>query len=100
MVFQRETTKHSKERFLMALESMRGSSITLMTTSAGISRDTYYRWLKEDAEFRMKVRESWDRFNGFVEDSLKTNIRKNQSWAIKFYLSRKHPDYMIRGGNK
>lgn len=60
---------------------------------ANISREMYYRWLREVPEFSKAVNDVEQDFFNLIEDRLKTASFNKQPWAIKFFLSRRHPNY-------
>lgn len=52
----------------------------------GISRDTHYRWMREDEEYNKKVQELSDVALDFVETSLHRQIQNGSTAATIFYL--------------
>lgn len=77
-----------KENFLRALESGYGIILTACE-AVGISRTTYYKWMKEDADFREKVSDINEGQIDFVESKLIKAISANDTTAIIFYLKTK-----------
>jgi hypothetical protein len=53
---EQNRTKINKERLLKALESSLGV-VTKALSVCDLSRTNYYKWLKEDKEFKAKVKE-------------------------------------------
>ena len=53
---EQNRTKINKERLLQALESSLGV-ITTALKATDLSRTNFYKWLKEDEEFKAKVEE-------------------------------------------
>ena len=53
---EQNRTKINKDRLLKALESSLGV-VTTALKSTDLSRTNYYKWLKDDAEFKAKVEE-------------------------------------------
>jgi hypothetical protein len=53
---EQNRTKINKERLLKALENSLGV-VTTALKSCDLSRTNYYKWLKEDEEFKTKVEE-------------------------------------------
>lgn len=90
---ERVSTRQAKERFVTMFESIGGSSVSLATQQAGISRDTFYRWLHEDKEFKEKIEYTKRHLNDLVEDILMLKILQGDGPSVRFYLSRKHPSY-------
>jgi hypothetical protein len=64
-----------KETLLAALENSLGIVSTACNRS-GISRSSFYKWYKEDEEFRQKVDEIDNIKLDFVESKLFKNIKK------------------------
>lgn len=58
-----------------------------------ISVATFYKWYKEDLEFRKEVDEVQDGFDVVVEDKLKQKIIQNDGHSIRFYLSHRVKKY-------
>lgn len=90
---ERDSTRQAKDRFMAMFESIGGSSVSVATQQAGISRDTFYRWLKEDKEFKEKIDRIQYHLNDLVEDILMIKIMQGDGPSVRFYLSRKHPAY-------
>ena len=72
-------------------------NISFSCKRAGISRETYYRWLDEDRPFSAKAFEAIDSGKTFINDlahsHLVKNIQNGDMQAIRFQLSNCHPDY-------
>ena len=77
-----------KETLLKALESSLGIVSTACSRS-GISRSSFYKWYKEDEEFRKKVDEIDSVKLDFVESQLFKNIQNLKEKSIIFYLQHK-----------
>ena len=64
---------------------------------AGISRNTYYRWMNEDSMFRMQVDERLrmgiDLVNDVAESNVLNGIKKGDSGFTKYWLSARHTGY-------
>ena len=80
-----DKTDTKKEAMLLALEASMGI-VSTACKSAGISRDTHYRWLKEDEDYSKKVDEMNNVTLDFVESELHKKIKKGNLTAIIFYL--------------
>lgn len=63
----------------------------------GISRNTFYRWMKEDRNFLSRVNEAMSLGTGLVNDVALSNvlegIKKKDVMYTKYWLSHKHPDF-------
>lgn len=74
-----------KEALIQALEKAMGI-VTTACSNSGISRSSYYKWYKEDEEFRQKVDEIDNVKLDFVESQLFQNISDKKEKSIIFYL--------------
>lgn len=90
---ERDSTRQAKEQFVAMFERVGGSSVSLVSEQTGISRDTFYRWLHEDNEFKEKIDYIKYHLNDLVEDILMIKIMQGDGPSVRFYLSRKHPAY-------
>ena len=77
-----------KETLLQALESSLGI-VSTACNRTGISRSSFYKWYKEDEEFRQKVDEIDNLKLDFVESKLFKNIENEKEKSIIFYLQHK-----------
>lgn len=63
----------------------------------GISRNTFYRWMKEDEKFLEKVTNALSLGNGLVNDVAVSNIlagiKAKDFKSTVYWLNRKHPDF-------
>jgi len=74
-----------KEVVLQALENHLGI-VSPACKDAGISRDTFYRWCKEDEDFKKRVDEIDEVTLDYVEGQLFRNIRSGSEKSIFFYM--------------
>lgn len=56
---------------------------------AGISRQTHYRWMQEDPEYKQAVEDVSEETIDFVEDALHGLIKKGDTAATIFYMKTK-----------
>jgi hypothetical protein len=91
---ERDSTQRAKKRFLAIFGQIGGISVSRASELARISRDTYYRWLREDESFRSKICSIRKNISVIVEDLLMEKVFQGDGSSIRFYLSRRHPDYM------
>lgn len=77
-----------KEDFLKAFNAGYGIILTACE-AVNISRSTYYKWMREDPEFKEKVEEIQESQVDFVESKLIKAIEANDTTAIIFYLKTK-----------
>ncbi len=63
----------------------------------GISRNTYYRWVNEDIDFSLAVKECLGAGVDFVNDHAESNIlngiKKGEMRATTYWLSHRHKEY-------
>lgn len=63
----------------------------------GVSRNTFYRWMKEDKEFLKRVKYAMSLGDGLVNDVALSNVLSGiKSKDVKYtmyWLNRKHPDF-------
>ena len=90
-------TQKNKAIFLEALEKSLGN-ITLASQMTGISRRTFYNWLRDDEEFKQAVDDITEIQIDFVESKLLERIKQGDTTAIIFYLKTraKHRGYVER----
>lgn len=86
------------QKFLEELE--RTPIVYIACEKTGISRNTFYRWIKEDKEFAKNADESLKRGIDLVNDVAESNVLngiKNQDrkWT-EFWLNHRHPQYKKR----
>ena len=77
-----------KESLLKALEQSLGV-VTIACKSVDIPRSTYYKWLKEDEEFKAKVKDLENVALDFAESQLHKQIKDDSTSATIFYLKTK-----------
>lgn len=77
-----------KEGLIKALEKSLGV-VTVACKKMGIPRSTYYKWYKEDKEFRKEVDELTNVSLDFAESQLHKQIEDGSTAATIFYLKTK-----------
>ena len=77
-----------KETLLKALEKSLGV-VTAACRAADIPRSTFYKWLKEDEDFKTEVREIENIAIDFAETKLHQQINDGNTPATIFYLKTK-----------
>lgn len=80
--------KKTKKDILIALKKHLGN-VTYSCEEVGISRDTFYRWLREDEEFKRDVESVNDIQIDFVENKLMQKIKEGSDAAIIFFMKHK-----------
>jgi hypothetical protein len=89
--------KHYKEDALIKqLETV--PNVSLACEKLGISRNTVYRWCKEDSEFKFRLEEALecgtDSINDLAESKLVSHINNGSMTAIKYWLDNHKKEYM------
>jgi len=82
------TTDDRKSIMLDTLDRSLGV-VTTACRAAGISRNTHYRWMKEDAEYATAVDDLQNVALDFAETKLFEQMRNNNTAAVIFYLKTK-----------
>lgn len=71
--------------------------VQVVCKQAGISRATYYRWLKEDVKFKKDaesaLKEGIKLINDLAESKLISNINEQNMTAIIYWLKNHHAAY-------
>jgi len=71
--------------------------IQVACDKVGISRNTFYRWIKEDTELMEQVSEAMSLGTGLVSDVAISNVleglKRKDPMYTKYWLSHKHPDF-------
>lgn len=80
-----------KERLLASLKESSGI-VTYACEKAGFSRQTFYRWYKEDPEFKARADDISELQIDVAEASLLKKIQNGDTAAIIFYLKTKGKD--------
>ena len=80
------------------LENLRESgNVSFACKKAGLSRETYYRWVKEDEDFALKADQAMcdgkSYMNDLAHNQLRRSIGEGHFPAIKFQLNNCHEDY-------
>jgi hypothetical protein len=78
-------TRSQKEAMLDAMEKNLGI-VTDSCRQIGISRDTHYRWLKEDKEYKKAIKDIENVALDFAESALHQQIKKGNPLSTMFYL--------------
>jgi len=78
----------NKKGMIEALEKSLGV-VTTACKSVGISRETHYRWTREDAEYKKAVEDIADIALDFAESQLHKQIQNGEVSSTIFYLKTK-----------
>ena len=82
-----------KKEFLKMYKDSFGM-ITNAAARTGIDRTTYFRWCKDDKEFRKAVDYIQGLFDIIVDDKIKMKILQGDSGMLRFYASKRVKAYM------
>ena len=77
-----------KESMLKALEKSLGI-VTVACKNSDVPRSTFYKWLNEDEDFAIAVKEIENIALDFAESQLHKQISENSTPATIFYLKTK-----------
>ena len=86
-----EDVQRDKERLLISLKDCSGI-VTFACEKVKLSRQTFYRWYRDDAEFKERVDAINELQIDVAEASLLKKIQKGDTTAIIFYLKTKGKD--------
>jgi hypothetical protein len=78
----------TKKAMLEALEKSLGV-VTAACKSVDIARETHYRWMREDSDYKAEVEEIGDVAIDFAESQLHKQIKEGNSTATIFFLKTK-----------
>lgn len=84
----RHRIETNKEKMLKALEKSLGI-VTPACKEVGISRETFYRYYREDEEFKAKVDDINEITLDFAENQLLLKIKEGSERSILFYMKYK-----------
>ncbi len=77
-----------KNKFIKALEECKGI-VSTACRKIGISRQTYYKWLKNDPDFETLCNDISEEAIDFVESKLLEKIEQGDTTAIIYFLKTK-----------
>lgn len=84
-----------KKKILRELEKV--PIVNNACANANVSRQTFYRWKKEDKEFDSQIKEAIskgeDYINDMAENQLIQNLKSNYFPAIRFWLKSRHKKF-------
>ena len=79
-------------------ELAKTSNISISCERSGLSRQTVYRWMDEDLEFKKKVNQAIylgvENINDLAESKLISNIKSGDQRPIEYWLSNHKETYM------
>ena len=72
--------------------------VSVVCKKLNISRNSVYRWCKEDSEFEKEFKECLlmgsDNVSDLAESKLISHINSGEPWAIKYWLSNRKREFM------
>ena len=90
--------KKEKQKFLEIIEQF--PIIQVACVKAWISRQTYYRWIKEDANFALeseKFMSIWiESINDVAESNIISGVKEKDIRSTMFWLNNNHKNYSNR----
>lgn len=90
-------TRFSDEKSQLIQILMDTPLVSLACKKVGISRATYYRWIKDNAGFKKKVNRALEYGRSYwgevAESALLKNIKNGDMTAVKYYLSNNDKRY-------
>lgn len=82
-----------KFQFVEMYRSSRGF-IARICSALGMSRQTFYNWMKSDESFAKAIKEADDEINDQMKRKLISQAEdENNTTALIFYLKSKHPEF-------
>ena len=90
--------KNIKQKDIIDVFRKKGCNISATCNALGISRQTYYNWLKNDEDLKIEIEDSKEAVLDNVESKLLSAINDGNITAIIFYLKTKgkHRGYIER----
>lgn len=82
---RREDRDDNKVKFVEVL-TLSAGNVSVACTKIGVSRETYYRWLREDKSFYMDVDDIKESLLDMAETMLLKGIKDGGTAEIIFYL--------------
>lgn len=77
-----------RDQMIAALEKT-GNNVSKACDIVGIDRDTHYKWLKNDPDYRAKYQALEEKEGDKVEEVLKTLVQDKDTTAVIFYCKTK-----------
>ncbi|MFA6458258.1 MAG: phBC6A51 family helix-turn-helix protein [Patescibacteria group bacterium] len=92
--------RQQKQKELLIEQLKKMPIIQVACEKISVGRATYYRWMKEDADFKEQASEAIEigvkLMNDFAESQLITAIKNSNLPAITFWLRHRHKAYTQR----
>lgn len=81
----------NKKKFVLAMTKSLGN-VSRACEIVGISRNTYYRYIEEDPDFKLKIEDIHEKSKDFAESKLLQHINEGDKTCLIFYLKTKCKD--------
>jgi len=92
---QQRRTLRKKKQFLEVYPDKGYFTVAVTCKIVGIkSRRTVYNWIRDDIDFKQAMEDVVDIQRDFVQDLLMLLIAKGDGPSVRYFLDRRHPDYM------
>jgi|APSaa5957512622_1039677.scaffolds.fasta_scaffold196247_1 hypothetical protein len=88
-----------KQQAIEYWRTTRGN-ISNICQAIGITRQTFYNWLNKDKGFAEKISNCESELNDDIRDVLIHKAGDGNLQAVKFYLSKRHPDFMDKSASQ
>lgn len=86
---KRRTSKAMRKSAVIDAYEKSFGNVSAACRAVGISRETFYRWTKEDPKFATDIYDVDEASIDFAETMLKKNIREGKETSLIFYLKTK-----------
>ena len=93
---QQKRTLNKKANFLIAYDRAFGIISAACKLTGIKSRKTVYNWIASDPEFKRAMDDTQAIQYDFANDMLMMNIARGDGASVRWFLSHKHPDYMLK----
>ncbi len=81
-----------QQKRVIELYERNNGNISKICKSVGISRFTYYDWLKKYPDFAEKIKAEEENLINFAESQLMVNISKGKEASLFFFLVNRKPE--------
>jgi predicted DNA binding protein len=92
--------RQDEQKSLLLEQLQKIPIVQIACEKTGVGRTTFYRWCKEDDEFKKAadtaIHEGVSLLNDMTESQLLTAIRDGNLTAVMYWLNHRHPAYKNR----
>ena len=82
------STRQKKKAMIEAFRR-KLSNVTAACNAVGITRETHYRWMRDDESYAQEIENAIEATGDYVEDKLMKHIQADDLTAIIFYCKTK-----------